>query len=110
MSPKQNVYQEMLRVGLIHLRNVACQRWWRRLRDTSAAFESELIHHLWHLSFESAFDDGDLWFLNHHARWYYENCSPKLSRWYANRLGLFRELFALVPETYRPQLQWSGPP
>lgn len=110
MSPKQNVYQEMLRVGLIHLRNVCEQPWWRRFRDTSAAFESELIHTLWHSPFEPHFGDHDLWFLNNHAKWYFENCSAKLSPWYTHRLGLFRELFVLVPETYRPRLQWSGPP
>jgi hypothetical protein len=110
MSPKQTVYQAMLRSTLPHLRNVSTRRWWRRLRDRSAFHESELIHNLPVSIFEPEFVEHDLWFLNFQARAYCERCNPALSLLYPQQVAKIRELFALVPEHLRVKLQWAGPP
>jgi hypothetical protein len=109
VSPKQEIYQELLRPGLVHWRNRTTQPWWRRLRYSSELYESELIHNLWPSLWEPEFVEHDIWFLNTQARWYCEKCSPKLSPLYEHRVGLIRELFALVPEALRDKLQWNGP-
>lgn len=60
MSAKQKIYQEMLWWTLPHLRNLSSLSWWRRWRDQSAAYESELIHNLPNSMFEADFVDHDI--------------------------------------------------
>jgi hypothetical protein len=108
-SAKQEVYETMLRRALPHLRNVASQRWWRRVRDRSAYYEAELIHNLPNSMHQPEFVDHDIHFLNGQARWYCEKCNATLSSMYPQQVGLIRELFALVPPEMRSQLKWLGP-
>jgi hypothetical protein len=110
MSPKQAVYQEMLRCTLPHLRNVSTRQWWRRLRDRSTYHESELIHNLPVSMYEREFVEHDIWFLNFQARAYCQRCTPELSWLYPQQVARIQELFSLVPEHLRAKLQWSGPP
>lgn len=109
LSPKQTVYQEMLRCTLPHLRNVSTWRWWQRVRDRTAHYEAELIHNLPVSMYEPEFVEHDVWFLNVQARAYCQQCSAELSYLYPQQVGLIRELFALVPQHLLQKLQWEGP-
>jgi hypothetical protein len=109
MSPKQQIYKEMLWWTLPHLRNVSTWPWWRRVRDRSVYFEAELIHNLPVSLLEPDFLEHDIWFLNVQARAYAERCSPMISDLYPEQLRRIRALFDLVPEGLRHQLQWAGP-
>jgi len=109
-SPKQRTYCELLSLTLPYLRNIATLPWWRRLaRKHSVRFETELIHYLPAAMFERGFGAADLWFLNHHARTYCEQCSAALSPLYPTQLSVIRALFDLVPEEMRGKLEWAGP-
>ena len=109
MINKQAIYQDILRRTSPHLRNVTTLSWWRRLRDRSAYFETELLHNLWPSLFEPGFVEHDIWFLNAQAKVYYEECSERLSPLYADNVKCIKELFELVPDRFRDRLKWSGP-
>ena len=109
MSPKQEIYREMLRLALPWIRNASSWPWWRRMRNRSAFDESELIHNLSEALFEPNFVEHDMWFLNHQARVYHDPCSPSRSPNYRRQLDLIGELFAMVPEPLRTRLSWGGP-
>jgi hypothetical protein len=109
MTPKQKIYQDMLRWTLPWLRNVATWSWWQRVRDRSAYYEAELVHNLYNSVFEPEVVEHDIWFLNFHARFYCERCSARISPLYAQHVELIRALFALVPPHLREKLEWQGP-
>lgn len=109
MTQKQIIYQEMFRWTLAHLRNASTWSWWRRLRDRSVYYESELIHNLPASMFDAEFGDHDIWFLNHQARSYCQSCSERLSWLYPQQVKRIRELFALIPTELRSKLEWPGP-
>ena len=109
MTKKQELYQDILRRTSPHLRNVAALPWWRRLRDRSTYFETELLHNLWPSLFEPDFVEHDIWFLNAQAKVYCEECSERLSPLYADNVKRIKELFALVPDPFRDKLKWRGP-
>jgi hypothetical protein len=109
MSPKQEIYREMLRLALPWIRNVNSWPWWRRMRDRSAFDEAELVHNLGESLFEPDFVEHDIWFLNHQARVYHDRCSPSRSPNYRHQLELIRGLFTLVPPPLQTRLNWSGP-
>jgi len=109
LSPKQEVYREMLWWTLPHLRDVAGWRRWLRLRDRSLHYETELIHNLPVSMFEPEFTDHDIWFLNWQAKAYYERCSAEKSALYPQQVERIARLFALVPDHLRSRLDWPGP-
>lgn len=109
MSRKQEIYKEMLRWGLPHLRNVLAQGVWQRLQDRSCLLEAQLLHSLPNTILEEQFVEGDLWFLNHDARAYLAECSPAISPNYQVHAQGIRELFTLVPPEAREKLKWKGP-
>ena len=109
VSEKQEVYRDMLRRVLPWVRNVQTWRWWSRLRDRSARWDSELVHNLPVSMLEADFTDHDLWFLNVQARTYCQECSSKLSPNYTSNVAAIRRLFALVPSGMRDRLEWRGP-
>ena len=109
MSPKQEIYREMLRLALPWIRNASSWPWWRRMRNRSAFDESELIHNLSESLFEPNFVEHDIWFLNYQARVYHDQSSPSRSPNYRRQLDLIGELFAMVPEPLRTRLSWGGP-
>jgi len=106
ISPKQQIYSEILRTTLIYLRNFESLPFWRRWRDRSAYEEAE-IHNLWPTLLEPEFTQHDLWFLSCQAESYCRRarCSPL----YDQHVALIRELFAVVPESLRSDLRWNGP-
>jgi hypothetical protein len=107
MSPKQEIYRELLRSTLPYIRSYQCLPFWRRWRDTTVYEEAELIHNLWPSLFEPEFTDHDIWFLNVQAASYYQAASS--SPLYPRHVALIQELFTLVPDALRPRLQWPGP-
>ena len=109
MSPKQEIYQDMLRWALPHLRNYSCGGWWRKLRDRSASYDSELVHNLPVSMFEPEFVAHDIWFLNVQAHTYFERCSQEKSPLYNRQIENIRSLFDLVPNHLRSELKWDGP-
>ena len=72
MSPKQEIYKEILRITLPHIRNHCSLGWFSRIRGRGLAHDSQLIHNIWPILFEPRFQEHDLWFLNHHCRSYAE--------------------------------------
>ena len=109
LSPKQVVYEEILTLTLVYLRNLATLPWWKRMADCSALYETELIHNIGKSLFDRDFNAHDVWFLNAQARDYCCNCGPRLSPLYSQQVELLGKLFELVPEHLRDQLKWAGP-
>lgn len=110
MTRTQEIYNEIFDSALPHIKNVSTWEWWRKLRNRSVYYEAELIHNLPVSILEPEFVDHDIWFLNHQARWYYTHCNENLSSLYLLQVERIRELFSIVPEHRRAQLEWSGPP
>jgi hypothetical protein len=68
-----------------------------------------LIHNLPNSIFEPEFTEHDIWFLNVQAKAYITGCDPELSPLYLEQRRRLKELFALVPDSLRGKLKWSGP-
>jgi len=105
MSPKQKVYREILWWTLPHIRNVSTWSWWRRLKDKSVYFESELVHNLPVSMYEPEFSEHDVWFLNVQAQNYVRNCSLTFSPLYSQQVARLEQLVKLVPEPLARKLQ-----
>jgi hypothetical protein len=110
MSRKQEIYKEMLRWGIPYLRDQQARGAWQRMKDQASLFEAQLLHSLPDSILVADFNENDIWFLNHHAKDYLVGCNAEISRNYELNRKLIRELFALVPESQRGQMEWSGPP
>ena len=108
-SRKQLIYCDLLRRGLPWLRSVQGLRFWHRKHRQGLYAETEFLHNLYVSLLEPEFVAHDIWFLNHQARWYLQNANltycPNLD---ANRAAI-QELFHLVPEHMRAELEWDGP-
>lgn len=109
MSPKQQIYQDLLRLVLPHVRNVSSQGPWRRARDRSCYYVAELVHNLFVSLFTPEFVDHDVHFLNHQARWFFEHARATHPL-YEPIVECLVRLFEIVPEPMRERLEWSGPP
>lgn len=109
MTRKQQIYTEMLRLGLTWIRNVQTWHWWQRIRDRSCYFESELIHNLPDLLSRQEIDEPDIWFLNQQAKIYIYEASEKTTPNYKKNSELINELFSLAKADYSYQLEWPGP-
>ncbi|GAB3259871.1 hypothetical protein [Chitinimonas naiadis] len=109
MSEKQMIYQELLKLSLVYLRNQAAGSWWQRLNDRSVYYETELIHNLPISMFRADFVEHDIWFLNVQARNYYDTCNAQLSPIYTQQIAYLIKLFGQVPDSMRSQLKWDGP-
>lgn len=107
MSPKQEIYKEILRITLPHIRNHCSLGWFSRIRDRGLAHDSQLIHNIWPTLFEPGFQEHDLWFLNHHCRSYAEGKARTSSLIYSQIIPLIEELFTLVPSELRSKLLWQ---
>ncbi|HCR56652.1 MAG TPA: hypothetical protein DIW62_02745 [Raoultella sp.] len=106
---KNDVYFDILQGALLQIRSVSSHGVFVKARDKSIYYESQLIHDFYQLLRTEDFNGGDIWFLNVHARWYYENCDKKKSFLYDHQLKRISTLFSLVPEKMKEQLQWEGP-
>lgn len=105
MSPKQEIYRDILFWTLPHLRNAASQPWWRRFRDRSPYFEAELVHNIPVSMYEPEFTDHDIWFLNVQADSYIRNCSESISYLYPEQKKRLLALRSLVPEALKSKLK-----
>lgn len=106
---KNEIYINMLSLSLPYIRNV--QTWSEREkgRNVSCYFEADLVHNLTHTLLIPEFTDHDIWFLNYQAKSYFENCNDEISPNYSQQIEYIKRLFAMVPETLKPQLLWVGP-
>jgi hypothetical protein len=109
MSPKQKEYQAILVKILPWLRNVSTWSWLQRFRDKSCYFDTQLVHNLPISMWEEDFVDHDIWFLNHQARAYVERCNPQISPNYDAVVVCIRNLFKMIPEERKAELEWGGP-
>ncbi len=109
MSPKQKEYQEILKKILPWLRNVSTWGWYQKCRDKSCYYDAELVHNLPISLWEEDFVDHDIWFLNHQARIYYEECNTQLSPNYESIVECISNLFDMIPEDKKQQIEWDGP-
>ncbi len=109
----------MLEKGILTIRSQQSQAtflpWWRmppwkRHKLSRTSYEvAQFLHQVPHLMANDEFTAGDLWFLNIHARSFFTRAEPKISFLYTHFLSPTRQLFSLVPEDMREQLEWPGP-
>lgn len=109
MMKKNEIYVEMLGRALTYIRNVQSQDSIRKAKDISCYYEAELVHNLLITIFDAEFEQHDIWFLNHQARYYYENCNTEISINYDKQVSFIKELFAMVPVELKNKLTWNGP-
>ena len=109
----------LLTNGLVFIRNYQSQnnfgpwwriRFWRRRRIDKACYEvAQFLHNLPGLITDPEFTERDLWFLNSPTQSFYKRDTSK-DMWIK---GMFRpqiwQLFKLVPENLRAELNWVGP-
>lgn len=106
---KNRIYLEMLRLTLLHLRTLSSEKIIRKIKDRSAVYETELIHSFYHLLLNEEFESKDIYFLNWHCRYYYENCNQSISMLYNSQIENIAKLFSIVPEHLKSELKWKGP-
>lgn len=106
---KNTIYLEMLRLTLLHLRVLSSEKIIRRIKDRSAVYETQLIHSFYYLLLDEEFENKDMYFLNWHCRYYYENCNQSISILYDSQVENISKLFSIVPEHLKSQLMWDGP-
>ena len=110
LSPKQEIYREILRFALPWIRNAtASSRLCTAEKLRAIHEEAEYVHELPNLILEWEYTSGDVSFLDTHARIYLERADPQLCLNYNIHRGFIRDLFALVPQELQGELQWSGP-
>lgn len=106
---KNEIYLEMLRSSLPYLRGLATQSIFRRVRDRSAFYETQLIHSFYLLLAHDGFESSDIHFLNYHCKDYFDNCNNNISVLYDNNIEKIMRLFSIVPPDLKYQLEWDGP-
>ncbi|WP_109396576.1 zinc ABC transporter substrate-binding protein [Photorhabdus namnaonensis] len=100
-------YIKML--ALPYIRNIQTHSKKVKGEDVSCYFEAELIHNLYHSILDENFQEHDIYFLNHQAKYYYENCNEIISPNYNQHLSCIKDLFAMIPDNLKEKLIWSGP-
>lgn len=106
---KNEIYIDMLFWILPYIRNIQSQDKKIKSEDLSCYYESELIHNLPNKILINEFTSSDISFLNYQAKYYYENCTPKISILYSKNIEYIKMLFDLVPDELKEQLKWLGP-
>ncbi|MEN3261549.1 zinc ABC transporter substrate-binding protein [Sodalis endosymbiont of Spalangia cameroni] len=106
---KNEIYLKMLALALPHIRNIQTHDEFEKGRDMSCYFEAELVHNLTVTLLSPDFLEHDIWFLNHQAKYYFENCNGDISPNYNQNIKYIRDLFTMVPENLKPNLLWQGP-
>lgn len=107
MSKKQEIYTELLRLCLPEVRNSLSHSYVVG-RNRKAAYElSQLTHDLYVSILEPNFIEHDFWFLNVHAKSFFEKAKDTPN--YLEIIGVLGELFREVPEHDRRKLEWEGP-
>lgn len=118
MTRKQEIYRDMLSWALPQTRNslkyvtslepftVLGRKRLRSLRGHYAV--AQLVHGLAYILLEEEFTDADISFLNFGARSFCENSAETCTH-YPLFAYFIQELFKVVPEDKRQQLEWDGP-
>ncbi|MGG4665300.1 zinc ABC transporter substrate-binding protein [Providencia vermicola] len=106
---KNEIYVDMLFWILPYIRNIQSQDAKIKSEALSCYYESELIHNLPNKILINEFTSSDISFLNYQAKYYYENCTPKISILYSKNIEYIKMLFDLVPDELKEQLKWLGP-
>lgn len=106
---KSHIYKEMLEFALTYIRNVQSQNAFIKAKDKSCLYESELVHNIMISILDKNFTEHDLWFLNHQAKFYYDNCNAEISINYPKQVFYIKELFKIVPIELQDKLIWKGP-
>ena len=99
------IYQDILWWTLPHLRNVATRSWWRRLRDRSTYYETELVHNIPVLICEPVFTEADISFLKVHAASYIRECNNRISPLYQAQVKRLESLCVIAPDSFKFELQ-----
>jgi hypothetical protein len=107
MTKKQEIYLELLRMTLPHIRGTLSRSViWGKPRHE--AYElSELVHNIYTSILDEEFVAHDIWILNVQAKSYFDRAVGTTS--YDGICALLCELFEAVPEGLRTQLEWNGP-
>ncbi len=108
MSRKQEIYRDMIHRAMLHINNVQKHADNVKAKDKSCLFESRLVHLIIAKVLEVDYGDDDIWFLNHQARRYIEDCNEHLSANYTMQSECIAELFKLVPKHLTSKLEWKG--
>jgi hypothetical protein len=103
-SRKQAIYRDLPWWVLPQLRMRPTFRDWFWGRRSRVQELAQLVHDLPVSILEPEFGDHDLWFLNVHARSYFQRNTPD-----PRVRELVAELVRLVPEHLRAKLEWQGP-
>ncbi len=104
---KQDIYRELFWHGLVYIRNMQEQSFFKKGRDTSCYHVAELLHNLHASMFEKEFLDHDIWFINTQMRYFIEECSPKIFGSYPLFCDLLLLLLDAVPEEMKEKVNWS---
>ena len=107
MSRKQEIYTEILRLCIPRARNILTRSFLYGEVRKEAYQLCELSHNLYVSILEPDFGSHDIWFLNWQARRFSD--TVKDAACYKELLRLIAELFSLVPEGLRGELEWQGP-
>ena len=106
---KNEIYLDILSSSLPYLRNIATHSLFRRMKDRSVYYETQLIHSFYLLLAKEHFEGGDIHFLNYHCKDYFDNCNQNISMLYDSNIEKISKLFFIVPEKLKCQLIWNGP-
>lgn len=119
MSRKQEIYQEILRRALPQVRNSLaysnevhepCVLSRDEQMYLKGAYEvAQFVHNLYVSILDAEWVFHDIWFLNVQARSFVERNSDQTAHQYSLFVACVRELFSLVPDEWRPLLEWTGP-
>jgi len=108
ISEKQRRYLNILEWVLPYARSLETHTFIRRIRDGTFYPELELVHNLPRLLVVPEFQEFDVHWLNTQARIFFDR-GRKDYPCRAAILDELKALFAILPDTYRSQLRWSGP-
>ena len=98
---KSKVYLNMIRDAVNHSRNISANSITTKVFDKSAYFELELVHNLFNSINTEEITESDIYFLNHQAKWYLENCSEQISPNFEENKRRIKEILSMVPDDLR---------
>ena len=118
MTRKQELYEILLHHGFVLIRNQQSQckfsAWWRLSpwkwkRVGTLSYEvAQFLHNVPPVADSEEFGERDLRFLNVDARSFFEQMLAR-SFGYSFFFSPVKQLFDLVPEGMKDQLEWDGP-
>lgn len=91
------------------MRNIQRCSAWRRATFGSFYLEMELVHNLPPCLVNAEFSQEDVFWLNTQARMFVEGGGNRIHGFYDDITSCISEVIALVPESLKSNLTWSGP-